>query len=248
MYLTEDIQNKWAPVIEHADLPKIENAHKRGVTAMLLENTERALRESGSRGSQSLLSEATHANQTGSEIDNFDPVLISLVRRAMPNLIAYDICGVQPMTGPTGLIFAMRAKYGQDNTASGVEAFFNEANTQFSGIGSDTNRFGFANNTTGDTITNPVGNGCMGSSGIFTINPIDSLESPVVGSVDSEEAVRLTFNTLGDPNWWMNQSKLIGGRRADLAAPLTFPLKSKALQQWIATPGFDVSAWAAYKQ
>lgn len=97
-------------------------------------------------------------------------------------------------------------------------------------------------------VANPVGNGCMGSSGIFTINPIDSLESPVVGSVDSEEAVRLTFNTLGDPNWWMNQSKLIGGRRADLAAPLTFPLKSKALQQWIATPGFDVGAWAAYKQ
>ena len=96
---------------------------------------------------------------TGSGVQNFDPILISLVRRALPNLIAYDVAGVQPMTGPTGLIFAMRAKYGQDNTASGVEAFFNEANTKFSGIGSDTNRFGFANNTTGDTITNPVGNG-----------------------------------------------------------------------------------------
>jgi hypothetical protein len=139
MYLTEDIQNKWAPVIEHTDLPKIENAHKRGVTAVLLENTERALRESGSRGSQSLLSEATHVNQTGSEIDNFDPVLISLVRRAMPNLIAYDICGVQPMTGPTGLIFAMRARYANQ---TGTEAFYNEVDTSFSSITSGANTLG----------------------------------------------------------------------------------------------------------
>ena len=139
MYLTEDIQNKWAPVIEHADLPKIENAHKRGVTAVLLENTERALRESGSRGSQSLLSEATHANQTGSEIDNFDPVLISLVRRAMPNLIAYDICGVQPMTGPTGLIFAMRARYANQ---TGTESFYNEVDTSFSTVTSGANTLG----------------------------------------------------------------------------------------------------------
>ena len=97
-------------------------------------------------------------------------------------------------------------------------------------------------------VANPVGHGCMGSSGIFTINPIDAIEGPAVGSVDNEEIVTLPFKTLGDPNWWMNQAKLIGGRRADLAAPLTFPLKSKALAQWIATPGFDVGAWAAYKQ
>ena len=139
MYLSEDIQNKWAPVIEHADLPKIENAHKRGVTAVLLENTERALREAGSRGNQSLLSEATHANQTGSEIDNFDPVLISLVRRAMPNLIAYDICGVQPMTGPTGLIFAMRARYANQ---AGTETFYNEVDTTFSSVTSGANTLG----------------------------------------------------------------------------------------------------------
>ena len=97
-------------------------------------------------------------------------------------------------------------------------------------------------------VANAVGNGCMGSSGIFTINPIDSVEGPAVGSVDSDECVSLTFNTLGDPHWWMNQSKLIGGRRADLAAPLTFPLNSKALAKWIATPGFDVNAWGAYQQ
>lgn len=97
-------------------------------------------------------------------------------------------------------------------------------------------------------VANPVGNGFMGSSGIFTINPIDAIETPAIASVDNPEIVALSFKTLGDPAWWMNQTKLIGGRRADLAAPLTFPLASKALAQWIATPGFDVNAWAAYKQ
>ena len=127
MYLSEDVQKKWAPVIEHADLPEIKDAHKRGVTAVLLENTERALRESGQMGGQFLTEAPTNA--TGSAVDNFDPVLISLVRRAMPNLIAYDIAGVQPMTGPTGLIFAMRARY---STQGGTEAFYNEADTAFS--------------------------------------------------------------------------------------------------------------------
>jgi hypothetical protein len=128
--LAEEVQNKWKPVLEHADLSPIKDAHRRTVTATLLENTENALRESAAmaHGSQSLLAE-TPANVTGSAVDTFDPVLISLVRRAMPNLIAYDICGVQPMTGPTGLIFAMRARYA---TQGGTEAFYNEANTGFS--------------------------------------------------------------------------------------------------------------------
>jgi len=128
--LAEEVQNKWKPVLEHADLTPIKDAHRRTVTATLLENTETALRESAAmaHGSQSLLAE-TPANVTGSAVDTFDPVLISLVRRAMPNLIAYDICGVQPMTGPTGLIFAMRARYA---TQGGTEAFYNEANTGFS--------------------------------------------------------------------------------------------------------------------
>ena len=130
MYLSEDIQNKWKPVIEHEDLPKISDTHKRSVTAVLLENTERALREAGGHVGGQFLTEAAHANQTGADIDTFDPVLISLVRRAMPNLIAYDICGVQPMTGPTGLIFAMRAKYSNSSNA-GVESFYNEVNTAF---------------------------------------------------------------------------------------------------------------------
>ncbi len=125
MYLSEELQKKWAPVLDHSDLAPISDPHKRAVTAVLLENEENALREAG--GGQSFLTEAP-VNATGSDVDNFDPVLISLVRRAMPNLIAYDIAGVQPMTGPTGLIFALRAKY---INQSGVEALYNEANTSF---------------------------------------------------------------------------------------------------------------------
>ncbi len=141
MYLSEDIQNKWKPVIEHEDLPKINDSHKRSVTAVLLENTERALREAGGHVGGQFLTEAAHANQTGADIDTFDPVLISLVRRAMPNLIAYDICGVQPMTGPTGLIFAMRAKY-SNSSNSGVESFYNEVNTAFATVVSGANTLG----------------------------------------------------------------------------------------------------------
>ena len=125
MILTEEAQRKWQPVLEHADLPKIVDAHRRAVTAVILENTENALREAGSQlGGQRLLGEDAATNATGSNVDNFDPVLISLVRRSMPNLIAYDVCGVQPMTGPTGLIFAMRARY---SSQTRTEALFNEA-------------------------------------------------------------------------------------------------------------------------
>ena len=129
MILSEEIQRKWQPVLEHADLPAIKDTHRRAVTAMILENTERSLNE------------AAPANQTGDNIDNFDPVLISLVRRAMPNLIAYDICGVQPMTGPTGLIFAMRAKY-SNSSNSATEALYNEANTAFSTVVTGANTLG----------------------------------------------------------------------------------------------------------
>ena len=124
MYLTENLQEKWQPVLEHPDLPKIEDAYKRAVTTVILENQEKAVRED-----RSFMTEAAPANATGSSVDNWDPVLISLVRRAMPNLIAYDICGVQPMTGPTGLIFAMKSRFGSQ---AGAEALFNEADTDFS--------------------------------------------------------------------------------------------------------------------
>ena len=124
MYLTENLQEKWQPVLEHPDLPKIEDAYKRAVTTVILENQEKAVRED-----RSFMTEAAPANATGSSVDNWDPVLISLVRSAMPNLSAYDICGVQPMTGPTGLIFAMKSRFGSQ---AGAEALFNEADSDFS--------------------------------------------------------------------------------------------------------------------
>ena len=139
--LTEDLVKKWQPVLEHPDLSDIKDPHKRAVTATLLENQEKASREaafgSGGYHMPSLLGEAAPANAMGASssvagdgsVDIFDPVLISLVRRSMPNMIAYDVCGVQPMTGPTGLIFAMRSRF---STQAGNEALYNEAVTTFS--------------------------------------------------------------------------------------------------------------------
>ena len=127
MFQTEHLQEKWQPVLEHPELPEIKDAYRRAVTTLILENQERAMREDGE-----FLKEAAPTNATGSAIANWDPILISLVRRAMPSLIAYDVCGVQPMTGPTGLIFAMKARY---TNQAGDEALFNEADTDFSGDG-----------------------------------------------------------------------------------------------------------------
>ena len=125
MFNSQNLQEKWQPVLEHGDLPKIDNPYKRAVTAVILENQEKAAKED-----KAFLGEI--ANVTGGAIANWDPILISLVRRAMPNLIAYDICGVQPMTGPTGLIFAMKSRF---TSNSGTEALFNEADSDFSGTG-----------------------------------------------------------------------------------------------------------------
>ncbi len=105
MFQTQHLQEKWQPVLEHPELPKIGDAYRRAVTTLILENQEKSMKED-----RAFLGEAAPTNATGSAVDNWDPILISLVRRSMPNLIAYDICGVQPMSGPTGLIFAMRAR------------------------------------------------------------------------------------------------------------------------------------------
>jgi len=176
MFLQEEIQKKWAPILEHSELPTIRDAHRRSVTAVLLENTERALRESAVHGQYQTLTETTSGgafNGIGASsstagagpIDTFDPVLISLVRRAMPNLIAYDIAGTQPMTGPTGLIFAMRSKYGNSaalgntsaigNTRLGSETFYNEVDSSFTSVTSGANSFGqkFVGTIPGDTNT-----------------------------------------------------------------------------------------------
>ena len=124
MFQTEHLQEKWQPVLEHPDLGKIEDSYKRAVTTLILENQEKAMREDSN-----FLSEAAPVNSTGGQVSNWDPILISLVRRAMPNLIAYDVCGVQPMTGPTGLIFAMRAKAA---SSDGAELLVDEPDTGLS--------------------------------------------------------------------------------------------------------------------
>ena len=145
MYLSEQLQKKWGPILEHPDLGDIKDPYKKAVTTVLLENQEKMqMQDNEIMSSQNFLSEglASGAYPDASGVAKFDPILISLVRRSMPNLIAYDICGVQPMTGPTGLIFAMRAKV---DTMSGNEALYNEANTDISGN----------NNTAGTVDINP---------------------------------------------------------------------------------------------
>ena len=121
MFQTEHLQEKWQPVLAHPDLPEIKDSYKRAVTTIILENQEKAIRED-----RQFMTEAAPTNSSfggNASLDSWDPILISLVRRSMPNLIAYDICGVQPMTGPTGLIFAMRARA---QSMDGAEALADE--------------------------------------------------------------------------------------------------------------------------
>jgi hypothetical protein len=154
---------KWEPILAHESFSPISDSHRKAVTATILENTERALAETGdlSANMTSLLSEAptndvgttggfTGGSTAGGPGAGYDPILISLVRRAVPNMIAYDICGVQPMTGPTGLIFAMRARYGSQG---GAEAMYNEADTDFSGTGTHANTLPGGSVTSGTGMT-----------------------------------------------------------------------------------------------
>jgi hypothetical protein len=141
MYLSEQLQTKWAGVLEHADLPAIKDPYRKAVTAVILENQAQemakaagVLNEAGATNSMvNSVASGGFGGSASSPVAGFDPILISLVRRSLPNLIAYDICGVQPMTGPTGLIFAMRSRYANQ---TGTEAFYNEANSGFSGSAS----------------------------------------------------------------------------------------------------------------
>ena len=135
--LNEQLVNKWQPVLEHEDMPEIKESYRKVVTAHMLEQQETAMREEAHNvGSASLLGESSTPDTVAGNAQNFDPVLISLVRRTAPNLIAFDIMGVQPMSGPTGLIFALRPTYGNDvnGTDQGAfaNAFYDEANSSFS--------------------------------------------------------------------------------------------------------------------
>ena len=145
MFNAEKLQEKWAPVLNHEGAPQVGDRYKKSVTAVLLENQERFMREERGMLNEVAVNSlgAGTVSPGGSALGNantaglagFDPVLISLVRRAMPNLMAYDVCGVQPMSGPTGLIFAMRSRY---ENQGGEEALFNEPDTGFSAAGDAT--------------------------------------------------------------------------------------------------------------
>jgi len=141
-YLKENLEKKWGPLLDHKGLPKIGDAYKRAVTAVLLENQEsEAIKAQGIQGQsgQFLTEDAPSTSGFGgANLKGFDPILIALVRRSMPNLIAYDICGVQPMSGPTGLIFALKSNYA-NTTSPTTEALFQEANTAYSAAGAPAN-------------------------------------------------------------------------------------------------------------
>jgi hypothetical protein len=141
MYNTEYLQEKWAPILDYQGMDGIKDSHRRAVTAILLENQEREIREERDFLSEAPTNFTSTSTGTGTglsgsstgALQGFDPVLISLIRRSMPNLIAYDLCGVQPMNGPTGLIFAMRSRY---TNQAGDETFYNEVDSAYSGQGS----------------------------------------------------------------------------------------------------------------
>lgn len=181
-YLTESIENKWQPVLDHPSLGKIKDPYRRAVTALVLENQEKAMLEEAR-----LMSETAPTNNYGSgNIGSYDPILISLVRRALPNLIAYDVCSVQPMTGPVGLIFAMRSKY---KSQGGVEALFNEANTAFSG----TNALGANGNVVGSYAnTNPVFD--LSSDSVYGVgNGMTTAQAEALGDEATNQFAEVAF-------------------------------------------------------
>jgi hypothetical protein len=189
MYLSEQTQQKWASVLDHPDLAPIKDPYRKAVTAVILENqAQEMMKEAG------ILHEAgspTNFAGTGGfgggaaaagPVAGFDPILISLVRRSLPNLIAYDVCGVQPMTGPTGLIFAMRTKYAGQG---GTEAFYNEANTAFSGANGAivASSMSIAGNTTDYLFT-----GNAAPTGAMTTGSAEALGDGAVGNTFQEMA------------------------------------------------------------
>jgi hypothetical protein len=185
MFQSEHLQEKWAPLLNYEGLDSIKDSHRRAVTAVLLENQERFLREQSAfdNGSMSMLMESpTNSGNAagasggfgggslaGGPTAGFDPVLISLIRRSMPNLVAYDLAGVQPMSGPTGLIFAMRSRY---TNQSGAETFFNEVDTTFSGNDAGKDEFaGFSDANAG------LGSTAQAGSNPGVLNPVGSATS-----------------------------------------------------------------------
>jgi len=188
MYLTEQLESKWSPVLDHDGLSQIKDPYKRAVTAIVLENQERAMAEESRQLNEAAPTNAGGGLGTGTAIGSYDPILISLVRRALPNLIAYDICGVQPMTGPTGLIFAMRSKY---KTQGGDEAFYTEANTAFSG----TNAAGGNGGIVGAYgNTNPVLALSSGNSAYGWANGMTTSQAEALGDAAGNAFAEMAFS------------------------------------------------------
>ena len=185
MFQTEHLQEKWQPVLEHPDLPKIEDSYKRAVTTLILENQEKASKEDSA-----FLAETAPVNSMGGgQLDTWDPILISLVRRAMPNLIAYDVCGVQPMTGPTGLIFAMRSSF---TSQDGAEALMDEAQPDFS----NQNAAGtIGGGDVGATETNPAVLNDSPSAGTYTsATGMTRSEAEALGDSGSNAFAQMAFS------------------------------------------------------
>lgn len=186
MYLSEHLEEKWSPVLDHQGLAAIKDPYRRAMTAIILENQEKAMREEYRQLNETAPTNSGGGLGTGTNVGSYDPILISLVRRALPNLIAYDICGVQAMTGPTGLIFAMRSKY---KTMAGTEALFNEANTAFSGL----NALGANGNVSvGYANTNPVANTLdAGQYGVG--RGMSTAQAEALGDVSTNQFAEMAF-------------------------------------------------------
>ena len=164
----QQLQEKWAPILNHESFSDIADSHKRGVVAQLLENQEKESQETASFLGEAAPTNSGHA-PAGANVAGFDPVLISLIRRSMPNLIAYDICGVQPMSGPTGLIFAMRSR---QDSQTGTETFFDEVDSAFSGQNSaDSLTGGFSDAAAG------LGTDAQAGTNPGALNPVGSANS-----------------------------------------------------------------------
>jgi hypothetical protein len=197
MFQSERLQEKWAPLLNYEGLDPIKDSHRRAVTAVLLENQEKFLREEMSfqNGSLSTLMETPtnavgnggYTGSGGQTVAGFDPVLISLIRRSMPNLVAYDLAGVQPMNGPTGLIFAMRSRYASQD---GAEALFDEPATEFSGARGTLTATGIG--TTNPTGSNP---GVLNASGDYTTGAgMQTGDAEALGSDSGVEFNEMAFS------------------------------------------------------
>ena len=177
MFQSEHLQEKWQPVLNHPELPEIKDAYKRAVTSVILENQERSMAED-----RAFLQEAAPTNSTAGSVSNWDPILISLIRRAMPNLIAYDVCGVQPMSGPTGLIFAMKSRY---TNSTGTEAFTSQADTDFSAEDAAGDLQGVDH--TGDNVLNDM-------SAVVTATGLTTAQGETLGDAAANSFAEMAFS------------------------------------------------------